>query len=144
MKTINELLIEASAIADKRTKVFNELSTSITNTLIPALRQVMQGYGIGACYISMSNKPYANSKGFTGECEREYGIRFASEDITEARYDYCGEGWKECDNTLDGNPLKVASIELAQNILSRIDKINTQYAKKNEIASGLIDKINTL
>ena len=144
MKTINELLTEASAIADKRTKMFNELSTGITNTLIPALRKVMHGYGIGACYISMSNKPYANSKGFTGECEREYGIRFASEEITEARYNYCGEGWQECDNTLDGNPLKVASIELAEKILSRIDMLNTQYAKKNEIASGLIDKINAL
>ena len=144
MKTINELLTEASEIADKRTKVFNELSTGITTTLIPALRQVMKGYGIGACYSSMSNKPYANSIGFTGECEREYGIRFASEEITEARYNYCGEGWQECDNTLDGNPLKAASIELAQKILSRIDMLNTQYAKKNEIASGLIDKIKTL
>ena len=144
MKTINELLTEASAIADKRTKVFNELSTGITNTLIPALRKVMRGYGIGACYISISNKPYADSKGFTFECEQEYGIRIASEDITEARYDYSSAGWQECDNTLDGNPLKVASIELAQKILSRIDMLNTQYAKKNEIASGLIDKIKTL
>lgn len=144
MKTINELLTEASEIADKRTKVFNELSTSITNTLIPALRKAMRGYGIRACYVSMDNKPYANSKGFTGESEREFGIKIGSEYITEARYDYCGEGWLECDNTLDGNPLKVASIELAQNILSRIEKINTQYAKKNEVASGLIDKINTL
>ena len=144
MKTINELLTEASAIADKRTKVFNELSTGITNTLIPALRKVMHGYDIGDCYISTSNKPYANSKGFTGECEREYGIRIASEDITEARYDYLSEEWQECDNTLDGNPLKVASIELAEKIFSRIDMLNTQYAKKNEIASGLIDKIKTL
>ena len=144
MKKINELLTEASEIADKSTKVFNELSTGITNTLIPALRQVMRGYGIGACYISMSNKPYASSKGFTFECEQEYGIRFASEEITEARYDYSSAGWQECDNTLDGNPLKAASIELAQKILSRIDMLNTQYAKKNEIASGLIDKINAL
>ena len=144
MKTINELLTEASEIADKRTKVFSELSTSITTTLIPALRQVMKGYGIGACYIGMSNKPYANSKGFTGECEREYGIRFAPEEITEARYNYCGEEWQECDNTLDRNPLKVASIELAEKIFSRIDMLNTQYAKKNEIASGLTDKINAL
>ena len=144
MKTINELLTEASEIADKRTKVFNELSTGITNTLIPALRQVMHGYGIGACYISMSNKPYANSKGFTGECEREYGIRIASEYITEGLYDYLGAGWQDCETALEGNPLKVASIELAQNILSRIEKLNTQYAKKNEIASGLIDKINAL
>ena len=144
MKTINELLTEASAIADKRTKVFNELSTGITNTLIPALRKVMRGYGIEVCYISMSNKPYANSKGFAGECEREYGMRFASEEITEARYNYCGEGWQDCETELEGNPLKAASIELAEKILSRIDMLNTQYAKKNEIASGLIDKINTL
>ena len=144
MKTINELLTEASEIADKRTKVFNELSTSITNTLIPALRQVMKGYGIRACYISMSNKPYADSKGFTSECEREYGIRFASEEITEARYDYSSAGWQDCETELEGNPLKAASIELAQKILSRIDMLNTQYAKKNEIASGLIDKIKTL
>ena len=144
MKTINELLTEASEIADKRTKVFNELSTGITNTLIPALRQVMRGYGIGACYISMSNKPYADSKGFTGECEREYGIKIASEDITEARYDYSSAGWQDCETALEGNPLKAASIELAQKILSRIDMLNTQYAKKNEIASGLIDKISAL
>lgn len=144
MKTINELLTEASEIADKRTKVFNELSTSIANTIIPALRQVMHGYDIGACYISMSNKPYAESKGFTGEFEQKYGIQINSEDITEARYDYLSEEWQECDNTLDRNPLKVASIELAEKILSRIDMLNTQYAKKNEIASGLIDKINAL
>lgn len=50
----------------------------------------------------------------------------------------------ECDNTLDGNPLKAASIELAQKILSRIDMLNTQYAKKNEVALGIIDKINAL
>lgn len=144
MKTINELLTEASEIADKRTKVFNELSTSITNTLIPALRQVMHGYGIGTCYISMCNKPYADSKGFTGECEREYGIRIASEDITEGLYDYLGAGWQDCETELEGNPLKAASIELAEKILSRIDMLNTQYAKKNEVALGLIDKINAL
>ena len=144
MKKINELLTEASEIADKRTKVFNELSTSITNTLIPALRQEMHGYGIVACYISMSNKPYADSKGFTGECEQEYGIRIASEDITEARYDYSSAGWQDCETELDGNPLKAASIELAQKILIRIDMLNTQYAKKNEVALGIIDKINAL
>lgn len=148
MKDLNELIIEASTISDARKKVFNELTASIKDTLIPALVNIMKGYGLGRIYICTKTKPI---KGFNGypdpqSDEMEYGICIMEDEtICEVEYDYIKDGWgHEYDDLEDYQILKSGAIDFCNDLLNKIEILNNKYSKKNETAQSLINRIANL
>ena len=148
MKDLNELIIEASAISDARKKVFNELTTSIKDTLIPALVNIMKGYGLSRIYICTSDKPIHGFKGFSNPDseEMEYGICIMEDGtICEVEYDYMKDGWGyEYEALEDYQILKSGAINLCSEILKKIEMLNCKYSKKNDNAQSLINRIANL
>lgn len=148
MKDLNELIIEASAISDARTKVFNELTSSIKETLIPALVNIMEGYGLSRICVCTQVKPIKEFKGYpdaTAE-EIEYGICIMEDGtICEVEYDYMRDRWgHESDELEDYKILKSGAINFASAILKKIEMLNNKYSQRNEDTKSLINRISNL
>jgi len=148
MKDLNELIIEASTISDARKKVFNELTASIKDTLIPALVNIMKGYGLSRIYICTKAKPINGFKGYPDPQseEMEYGICIMEDGtICEVEYDYMKDGWgHENDELEDYQILKSGAINFCSELLKKIEILNNKYSKKNDDAQSLINRIANL
>lgn len=148
MKDLNELIIEASTISDARKKVFNELTASIKSTLIPAIVNIMKGYGLSRIYICTKEKPIHGFKGYLDpqSAEMEYGICIMEDEtICEAEYDYIKGGWEDVSDELeDYQILKSGAISFCSEILKKIESLNNKYSEKNENAQSLINCIANL
>ena len=148
MKDLNELITEAAEVADERTKVFNELTTSIKETLIPTIVALMKGYGLNRVYICTKAKPI---KGFNGYPDPqteswEYGICIMGDGtICEVEYDYMKDGWGHaCDKLEDYQLLKSGAINFACELIKKIEILNNKYSKLNNDAQSLKNLITNL
>ena len=172
MKDLNELITEAAEVADERTKVFNELTTSIKETLIPTIVALMKGYGLNRVYICTKAKPI---KGFNGYpdpqtesweygicimgdgtiCEVEYDYmkdgwghacdKLEDGTICEVEYDYMKDGWGHaCDKLEDYQLLKSGAINFACELIKKIEILNNKYSKLNNDAQSLKNLITNL
>ena len=172
MKDLNELITESAEVADERTKVFNELTTSIKETLIPTIVAIMKGYGLNRVYICTKAKPI---KGFNGYpdpktesweygicimgdgtiCEVEYDYmkdgwghacdKLEDGTICEVEYDYMKDGWGHaCDKLEDYQLLKSGAINFACELIKKIEILNNKYSKLNNDAQSLKNLITNL
>jgi len=145
IKNLNELLVNAQTISDARTKVFNTLTTSIKETLIPALVNIMKGYGLSRIYICTKAKPIYGFEGYTDPQseEIEYGICIMEDGtICEVEYDYMKDEWGDESYELeDYQLLKSGAIDLGIAILKKIEVLNEKYSGKNEKAQSLVNII---
>lgn len=145
-KSFEELIKEASLIADRRRTVFTALLERISNEYIPALCTVMKGFDISRCYFRLENKPREKfDKQTSYECDEFYGLCIYNDgDIIEAYYDESRGKWHDCQGACyyekdDYGFKNGCAIELAVLIKKRIALLNEKYSEINDKASSILD-----
>jgi len=152
-KTFEELLQEATQIADARKKIFYELKSEIEKRFLPALVTVINSYDLKYAVLDLDTKPIAGLDGYsdynTESTKYALAVR-KSGFISEADYEYSIGQWEveefqfEINQNWSGNSegqwhlLNSGAIELAIAIRNKIAELNKKYAHINESAESII------
>lgn len=88
MKAFEELFQEAALVADRRTKVLNELVEKTKEDILPKFCKACAGFGLSKVYIRTDSKVYSDSDKQSDERNYFYGICINVEDqeISDALY----------------------------------------------------------
>ena len=152
MKAFEELFQEAALVADKRSKVLNELVVKTKEDILPKFCDACAGFGLSKIYIRTDSKVYSDSDKQSDERDYFYGLCINVEDreISDALYNphseygYGEPAWRIPDHW-NGEPiseaklLKAGIVEFVKTLNARLEKYIKTYTDKNEQAERLLN-----
>lgn len=86
MNTFEQLLKQAQTVADRRTKVFNELKKEFNNVIIPQVKEVMKKMEETELILDSSTPFYQDQSAFNEDCD-QYSVTVDFDDLTYASND---------------------------------------------------------
>lgn len=145
MKTFDELFQEATLVADRRSKILNELIERVKTEILPRFCDVSAIFDLKTVYFKTSNKVLSDSDKQIGEYEFFYCLAIHVNDycITDAIYDMLEQKYSIPDhwgktNMADAKLMRTGILEFTKALNARLEMYIEKYSKEAEKGTALL------
>lgn len=142
-KTFEDIISDAKIIADRRTKVFNDLKKHLIQNIIPSYAELLKRYDIRYTSFALHNRPFENftaHSDYEGDEDKYYIIITEDGEIREGYNSYGYIEMKKDIYDPDGLSRKCL-IQLCTLIKEKADMLNKKYENINKRAESIINDL---